>query len=71
MHACSTDSGGFRKRTVARRVTVTNPKGTFSIRGIATVDYNVFASRSLEAAALEDPGLLEQAKTTRQTYLHS
>jgi hypothetical protein len=45
-----------------RRVAVTNSKGAFSIRGIAPGDYNVYASRSLEAAALQDPGFLGQIR---------
>lgn len=53
------DSSGGPSR---QKVTVTDPKGAFSIRGIAPGDYDLYASRSLEVAALQDPIYVEQLK---------
>jgi protocatechuate 3,4-dioxygenase beta subunit len=42
------------------KVTVTDAKGAFSIRGIAPGDYKLYTSRNLEVSALHDPVYVRQ-----------
>ena len=46
-----------------QRVTVTDAKGVFSIRGIAPGDYKLYAFRNLEVSALQDPVYVRQVES--------
>jgi hypothetical protein len=58
------DPGGGPSRL---KVAVTNPKGAFSIRGIAPGDYKLYASRSLDVGALQDPDYVKQLDPQAKT----
>jgi hypothetical protein len=58
------DSTGGPSR---QKFTVTNPKGAFSIRGIAPGTYKIYASRNLEAAALQEPDYVKQLEPQAKT----
>jgi protocatechuate 3,4-dioxygenase beta subunit len=58
------DPGGGPSRL---KVTVSNPKGAFSIRGIAPGDYKLYASRSLDVGALQDPDYVKQLDPQAKT----
>jgi protocatechuate 3,4-dioxygenase beta subunit len=52
-----------RSGRARQKVTVTDAKGVFSIRGIAPGDYKLYAFRNLEVSALQDPVYVRQVES--------
>ena len=46
-----------------QKITVTDAKGVFNIRGIAPGDYKLYAFRNLDASALQDPIYVRQVES--------
>jgi hypothetical protein len=56
-----------RRGPSRQKVTVTDAKGVFSIRGIAPGDYKLYAFRNLEVSALQDPLYVRQVESQAKT----